>query len=181
MNHPDRSEACRRPWHPIPDYVAPTPALVVAVDAVWRWGDAQAAAVEAQCRMCGQCCDFGRAGHILFGTAVELDVFIFQTLADFSVDAEKTLAALSAGHCPLWRRGQCAARASRLVGCRVYYCDSRASQRLQEVGEASLARLDAVAAQHGRRRWYGPALEYITYNMSYLKLSAGPDKDDVST
>jgi hypothetical protein len=181
MNHPDWPDACRRPWYPIPAYAAPTPELVAAVTDIWRWADAEAAALGAECRACGQCCDFARAGHILFGTGAELDVFIFLVAPHFSADAEKAGAALAAGRCPFWRQERCTARASRLIGCRVYYCDPRASQKLLRIGEESLARLEAAAGRHGRRHWYGPALEYVKNNMSYLKLSAGPDKADVST
>lgn len=173
--------ACQRPWHPVPEFTAPTAAIIAAVSDVWRQADARAAEVGAECRACGSCCDFPRRGHVLFGAGLEMDVLAAWAAANRSLDGDQAASALGSLRCPFWRQGRCSVRPVRLLGCRVYFCDNRAAQWLHEVCEDGLRQLDALCAQHGRPRWYGPALEYLERNMSHLICSARLDKGDVST
>lgn len=171
----------RAPWHPVPAFVAPTPEIVSAVQEMWQAVDTQVAECGAGCRACGSCCDFPRSGHVLFATALELSVLTSWAAEHCRLDRNDVFASLSAGLCPFWRRGRCEARPARPLGCRVYFCDTCASQILHEICEQGLRKLDVLNARFGRLRWYGSALEYFLYNTAHLFFLAQTDKDDVST
>ena len=64
-------------------------------------------------------------------------------------------AARTAGGCPWQEDRLCAARAGRPVGCRVFYCDPRASEWVPELAEWAHSAIKALHEQHGVAYAYG--------------------------
>ncbi|MFQ6048455.1 MAG: hypothetical protein ACE5K7_03735 [Phycisphaerae bacterium] len=90
-------------------------ALARAVDQLYCRLDDRIASYGARCWNRGWCCQFGRYGHYLFATTVELAYFVrFEGLR---------LRRPSGRWCPYHEGGLCAARPHRPVGCRIFFCD----------------------------------------------------------
>lgn len=92
---------------------------------VYAQADAELAENAPPCEACGRCCRFAEAGHRLLVTGLELAV-LTETPAAASRAQE--------GLCPYQQAKLCAARGSRPLGCRVFFCacdDEDNSQRYE--------------------------------------------------
>ena len=65
----------------------------------------------------GECCRFGRYGHRLYVTALEVVYYLAGQYALPAIDEDA---------CPHARDGRCQAREYRPLGCRIFYCDPAA-------------------------------------------------------
>lgn len=88
------------------------------------------------CLASGACCHFDAFDHRLYATGLEA-ALCAQICAEegHGIDLKDLATARTAGGCP-WQTGRlCTARAGRPVGCRVFYCDPRASEWVPELAE----------------------------------------------
>lgn len=124
---------------------APVPnGLLEDVERVLRAADAELALASPVCVNRGLCCHFGKFGHQLRVTSAELALFAARQSALGPlrpVTAER--------RCPYQVDGQCAARAHRPLGCRMFFCDQRSQTAQQDAYERAHAQLAALHAQHG--------------------------------
>ena len=116
--------------------------LIAKIDELYRWLDAQVAAMEITppgCTACGQCCDFQRYGHRLYVTAVEMFYFAHHC-------GTAGVRPMPEGHCPYLKDNQCTAYSHRFAGCRIYQCRGDES-RQSELSEEALTKLKALGEE----------------------------------
>jgi Fe-S-cluster containining protein len=101
----------------------------------------EVAAAGVACDLRGHCCDFARSGHVLFATDVEV-AYARAHGGDPVPDA-------AAGQCPWFRGGRCHLRAGRPLGCRVYFCDPRYADKMNEIAERHHRRVVEIHRTHG--------------------------------
>jgi Fe-S-cluster containining protein len=89
--------------------------------------------MHPNCRACGRCCDFHTAGHRLFVMTAELTLLVAP--ASLARAACAPLPPVEPLKCPFQVKGRCAARGSRPLGCRVYYCAEALASPTDDVYE----------------------------------------------
>ena len=102
------------------------PFLDALTDLYARLG-AEIDAAGATCDGCGACCDFARAGHRLYVSTGELALLTRQT-----PPADGARGPL---RCPYQLAARCAARASRPLGCRIFFCTPPADSWCEDLYE----------------------------------------------
>ena len=97
------------------------------------------------CLASGQCCRFEQHGHRLYATGLEVarcvsicrDERLGITVADVEASVEE-------GVCP-WQLGRlCTAREGRPTGCRVFFCDPRATELVPVLAEDAHTGIQAI-------------------------------------
>lgn len=139
--------------------------MLRALGELWRQVDEEAASRGLECLACGRCCDFSRAGHILFGAKIELDACLAWAREALGVSRSTVAARLGEGRCPFQDGRTCAARAVRMVGCRTYFCSGTSADASSALGRDARRRLASLSESHGVAWWYGPALAYFERNL----------------
>jgi len=120
---------------------------------VYREADAAVARAGPVCVASGRCCRFKEYGHTLFLSGLEADVLLAAAPAyDRPVSAD---------FCPFQKDNLCTAREPRPLGCRVYYCDPAYQESGNAITEAALARLKALAEEHGLTWRYAPLHQFL--------------------
>ena len=74
-----------------------------------------------KCEMSGRCCRFDEFGHRLYVTTIELAVFLQSTIATQASPLQ------TQGGCPFQAGGLCTVHPIRPFGCRIFFCDSTAT------------------------------------------------------
>lgn len=112
--------------------------------------DAEVAHLGPICQLSGRCCRFREYGHKLFVSAIEVAF-----LLEGAPNPERPLD--RGDTCP-WQdsMGRCAARETRPLGCRVYYCDPAFQTASCELSERFLSRIKKLADRHGLPWNYAP-------------------------
>lgn len=103
--------------------------------------DVEVRATAVRCDLRGLCCDFAKAGHVLFATDVEVEY------ARAHGGAKPQDAAPDA--CPYFQGGQCRLRDGRPLGCRVYFCDPGYAAAMQELAERYHRKIVQLHEAHG--------------------------------
>lgn len=111
------------------------PEVVEAMGAFYEQLDARITKKEATCWNKGQCCRFGRFEHRLYVTALEVCYYLAKGAPPPAVTDDA---------CPHAHQGRCHARDRRPLGCRIFYCDTRAQQWQGPLTEDQLTRLRAM-------------------------------------
>ncbi len=111
------------------------PEVVEAMRAFYEQVDRRIGEKEATCLNKGECCRFGRFGHRLYVTALEVCYYLAKGVAPPIVTDDA---------CPHAHQGRCHARDRRPLGCRIFYCDTRAQQWQGPLTEDQLTRLRAL-------------------------------------
>lgn len=125
-----------------------------AVLRLYQDADREVAAAGPVCVSSGRCCRFAEFGHVLYLSNLEADVL----LADAPpYDA----GAVVPSSCPFQEGNLCTAREPRPLGCRVYFCDPNYQGRCSEISEAYVARLKALADEHGVPWLYAPLHRFL--------------------
>ena len=96
------------------------------------------AAHQPACQCCGQCCQFHRYGHRLFGTSLELCYYL---------SAGLPCPPLQVNACPYLLEQKCQIRDYRLLGCRIFHCQPHAQEWQSELMEFALRRLRTMHEQ----------------------------------
>jgi Fe-S-cluster containining protein len=113
--------------------------------------DRELAVLRPLCQRSGRCCKFKEFGHQLWTTQVELD---------YLIEREGLPAAPSGGGaCPYLKDGLCGVRDSRMLGCRIYFCDPNYASAMGPLYEKYHARIKDLHRRHGLAYQYG---EFLT-------------------
>ena len=112
--------------------------------------DRELAALRPLCQRSGRCCKFKEFGHQLWTTQVELD---------YLIDREGLPSGSSeGGACPYLKDGLCGVRDSRMLGCRIYFCDPAYASAMGPLYEKYHARIKELHRRHGIAYEYGEFL-----------------------
>ncbi len=106
-----------------------------------------------RCARRGACCDFARADHVLFATALEV------AYARRNGGAAPPPAA--PGVCAFHVGGSCVLRAGRPLGCRVYFCDPDFAERMHDLAARYHDRVARLHEEHGLPYEYGRFVEMV--------------------
>src|SRR5438067_1379881 len=115
--------------------------------------DQAVAAAGPVCVASGRCCRFKEYGHVLFLSNLEAEVLL--------ADAPPYEQPVASDFCPFQKQNLCTAREPRPLGCRVYYCDPNYQETGNRSTETYLARLKALAAEHGEPWHYAPLHAFL--------------------
>jgi Fe-S-cluster containining protein len=138
--------------------------VVSAVAAVY--GDVQLAINEQRpiCEMSGRCCKFEEYGHRLYVSTLELAAFVAGREANEergTMNDERKAGSLlvvpsspAAGDCPFQIGKLCSVHAIRPFGCRMFFCDSTATDWQQAMYEQFHARLKSMHDELGVDYFY---------------------------
>ncbi len=124
------------------------PEVEAAIDAILVMVDDAVRAMRPHCLASGNCCRFEAHGHRLYASGLEVARCVLICRSEGrGITTADLEAAVERGNCP-WQIGRlCTAREGRPTGCRVYFCDPRASDLVPELAERAHA---AVRAIHDR-------------------------------
>jgi len=85
------------------------------------------------CVASGKCCKFEEFGHRLFITTLELAKFLYDwETGDWPDGAMEALRRWDGGGCPFQIEKLCGVHLVRPFGCRIFFCDSTATEWQQE-------------------------------------------------
>ena len=132
----------------------PHPELHAELESIYRDLAAEITAANPICRQSGDCCNFVKTDHVLFVTQLEIDYLLrTHALPDESrVD----------GCCPfLTAEKKCGVRDHRMLGCRIYYCDSNYTATGQDLYEKYLRRIKDLYRKHNISWRYFAALPHF--------------------
>ena len=115
--------------------------------------DVELAALRPLCRRSGRCCKFKEFGHQLWTTQVELDYLIGRE----GLPAGSP----SGGACPYLKDGLCGVRDHRMLGCRIYFCDSGYESAMGPLYEKYHARIKDLHRRRGLPYEYGEFLSAL--------------------
>ncbi|MHC4698014.1 MAG: hypothetical protein ACYTFA_14875 [Planctomycetota bacterium] len=111
------------------------PEVIQAMRAFYDEADRLIEEKAATCWNKGECCRFGRFGHRLYVTALEVCYYLGCGEGSPTVTADA---------CPHAFEGRCHVRDRRPLGCRIFYCDPMARAWQGPLTEDLLARLRAL-------------------------------------
>lgn len=91
------------------------------------------------CLASGACCNFEKHGHLLYVSGLEaaFTVLRLEALHGIEVRAKEIAQAKARGDCPYLTHGFCGAHQERPLGCRIYYCDPRATHWQSDLYEST--------------------------------------------
>jgi hypothetical protein len=118
------------------------PEVIQAVRNLLDEVDRRIAAATPTCWNKGECCRFGRYGHRLYVTALEVVYYLAGPAGDAGPEVTEDT-------CPHARGGRCCAREHRPLGCRVFYCDPAAQAWQGPLTEEMLDRLRRMHTELG--------------------------------
>lgn len=136
------------------------------IEAIYERIGADVAREGPACWASGRCCNFERAGHLLFVTGLEAAFTVERAgwpapppappsparavgvlVALEVLVPDPAVASSGAGACPFQTANRCDAHAARPLGCRVYFCDREAQQWQRELSERGLGEIRDLHAQ----------------------------------
>ena len=135
-----------------------------AVLEVYAAADAAVAAAGPRCDASGFCCRFAEYGHTLFISHFEAEILL--------ESAPPVTQPVSGDTCPFQVKGLCTTRDNRPLGCRIYFCDPTYEPRMVEITEESIARLKAIADEHGTGWLYAPLHHFLNARLRARKPAA---------
>jgi len=116
--------------------------------------DREVAEAGPVCRLSGRCCDFPVSGHVLFASALEVDLVRAHP---------EPPPPEQAGWCPFYRARRCELRDLRPLGCRIYFCDADyEADRMVEISETAHRRLKQIHDDHRLTYRYAPFVDQLT-------------------
>lgn len=124
------------------EWVASAARREVADELVAVYADV-AAQIEARgpaCWASGRCCNFEKAGHLLFVTGLE---------AAWTVLGSPAREDRQPGGCRYQEGNLCGVHAVRPLGCRVYFCDRTAQEWQHELSEHGQKQVRAIHERFG--------------------------------
>lgn len=104
------------------------------------------------CALSGRCCRFKEFGHKLFTTGLELD---------YLMERQGPPDAPVADLCPYLKGGLCEARDHRMLGCRIFFCDSNYEPQMGPLYEKYHGRIKELHRKHALPYRYGEVCEEI--------------------
>ena len=110
-------------------------------------------AAAPKCDASGRCCRFTEYGHTLFISAFEAELLL--------ESAPRYAKPVTRDYCPFQVNNLCTARAERPLGCRIYFCDPAFESAGQQLTEASLTQLKALADEYETGWRYAPLFQFL--------------------
>lgn len=110
--------------------------------------DGELEQVGVVCARCGRCCDFETWGHRLYVTGLEI-AWVLGGTEERGTGIEIPMVVGSMRGCPFQVEGLCSIHPYRPMGCRVFFCQSEARFRLQELYERFQGRLRRLHERSG--------------------------------
>lgn len=108
------------------------------------------------CWASGRCCNFEKAGHLLYVSGLEAAYTVLGARErPVSVPPPPAAAGGDRGPCPFQVRNLCGVHEIKPLGCRVYFCDRSAQRWQQDLSERLLAEIRALHDRHGVEYRYG--------------------------
>jgi len=120
---------------------------------IYREADAAVASAGPVCVASGRCCRFKEYGHVLYLSNLEAGVLLGS--------APPYEQPVSDEFCPFQQDRLCTAREPRPLACRVHFCDPAYQETGNRITETFLARLKALATEHGVAWRYAPLHEFL--------------------
>lgn len=110
------------------------------------------------CWASGRCCNFERAGHLLYVSGLEA-AYTILGIRERAGAGSHSLPVLprqrQGGACPFQVQNLCGAHEIKPLGCRVYFCDRTAQQWQNDLSERLLAEVRAIHERHAVEYRYG--------------------------
>lgn len=105
------------------------------------------------CRLSGRCCDFPRSGHVLYASALEVEL----VRAHHPPPPPEQI-----GWCPFYRARRCTLRDLRPLGCRIYFCDAEYERdRMADISDTAHRRLKQIHDDHEVEYRYAPFVDQL--------------------
>jgi Fe-S-cluster containining protein len=146
---PDQSQLVN-PLREAVHTAAARPEVRESIEAVYRDLAVEVEKRRPVCVVSGRCCRFEEFGHRLYVTTLELAAFVQGLRADTrSLPGE-----WDGTGCPFQAYRLCTVHGIRPFGCRVFFCDSTATQWQNEVYEAFHGRLKRLHEELGVPYFY---------------------------
>jgi Fe-S-cluster containining protein len=121
------------------------------LEAIYADLDRELLDLRPLCRQSACCCKFKDFGHQLWTTGLELDYLVEHE----GLPAESGAAA---GVCPYLKNGLCGVRDHRMLGCRIFFCDSAYASSMGPLYEKYHQRIKDLHRRHGLEYRYGELL-----------------------
>lgn len=113
---------------------------VAALDSIYQETAERIRQRGPACWASGRCCNFERAGHLLYVTGFEAAA----TVTRAERPSMLPLAPATPGACPFQAGNLCGVHPVRPLGCRVYFCDRTAQAWQHDLSESMQERLRAL-------------------------------------
>jgi Fe-S-cluster containining protein len=126
--------------------------------------DAAVQAAGPRCEQSGRCCRFTEWGHVLF-----LSLWEAEYLLEGAPDYQQPV---GPDGCPFQVNRLCTARATRPLGCRIYFCDPSYQETAHRIMEQALSRLKQWVAEEGMPWRYAPL--HVFLNEAYTERRTRP-------
>ena len=130
------------------------PELWRDLEAIYADLDRELSGLRPVCWASGRCCRFKEFGHQLWTTGVELDYLLERQGPPPPASAQD-------GTCPYLRQGFCSVRDSRMLGCRIFFCDTSYAPLMGPLYEKYHARIKDLHQRHGEPYRYGELLALL--------------------
>jgi Fe-S-cluster containining protein len=103
--------------------------------------------IPRPCEACGECCQFDKAEHRLYGSGLEL-AFLN---AHHPISSKTESGSSPEDRCPHQKNGKCTVREHRLIGCRTYYRLHAKKDRIlaEEAYERALDKVKCISNAKG--------------------------------
>lgn len=118
------------------------PEIASELEAVYALISDQIEARGPSCWASGRCCNFEKAGHLLYTTGLEAAYCIARLPQ--KLDQAAIEAAIASGGCPFQSANLCGVHAIKPSGCRVYFCDRSAQDWQNDLSERALHEIRAI-------------------------------------
>lgn len=105
------------------------------------------------CDRCGACCNFTTFDHVLYASSIEVS-FITQ----YTQVPDHTI---SNNICPFLKDNQCSIRDFRMLGCRVFYCNTHYKEISHDVYEKYCRMIKELSTKYNIQWKYSPFLKQL--------------------
>jgi len=120
---------------------------------IYKKLEAELASINPGCNACGTCCHFDDFDHVLYSSTIETD-YIRENVQVPSFDPGKNV-------CPFLIDNQCTIREHRTLGCRVFFCNPRYKETLEEIYEKYYTMIKDSAIENKVEWRYAPMMTLL--------------------
>ncbi|MDX1565025.1 MAG: hypothetical protein R3236_06440 [Phycisphaeraceae bacterium] len=124
------------------------PAVSEALEEIYSSLAESAESIGPVCELSGRCCRFESFDHRLYATGLEI-AWMFAQLDEPGLGRLTGADLPGMDGCPFQVAGRCSVHPIRPLGCRVFYCDPKATQWQQDASEKYLKQIGVLHETHG--------------------------------
>ncbi len=125
-------------------------AIAAELEGVYGYVAAQVESRGPACWASGRCCNFEKAGHLLYVTGLETAY----TLTRLGDDRGPLVGGRGEA-CPFLSANLCGVHTIRPLGCRVYFCDRAAEDWQRDLSERAIAQVRSIHDRNNIEYRYG--------------------------